>query len=368
MKKDNLSLYIHIPFCKAICHFCNFVTFANKAKFIPEYIEALVHEIKERSKKLRTIPIETIYFGGGTPSLLEPEKIEKILSTIKDNFTLIKKPEISIECNPESLDRHKVRIYKRLGINRISLGIQSFNKKTLFRVGRPHGSEEIQKALQAIILEKFKNFGTDFIIGLPYQTLSSFQQEVEKIIFLKPPHLSFYFLSFDTARINRFSADCPSEEEQIAMYHYLTKTLREKGYHHYEVSNYALPGYECKHNLRYWQQKDYLGLGLGAFSIIDNKTWRNTENLEEYLNNPLITREDFILDPETQRLEHIMLSLRTSQGINKKQYQTRFGDIENILTQAKEFIETGDLIEDVNTIHASEKGLLIVDTITKKLL
>lgn len=364
----SLSLYIHIPFCKAICHFCNFVTFANKAKFISEYVEALCREIEERAKNYQENEVETIYFGGGTPSLLQSEKIEKILRVIKNSFPITSRPEISIECNPESLDEKKVKNYTKMGVTRISLGIQSFDKKTLFRVGRPHDSIAIQKALLAIKNADFQNFGTDFIIGLPYQTLDSLKQEIEKILVFQPKHLSYYFLSYDTSRIDRFAGDCPSEEEQIKMYLYLTKTLKQKGYHHYEVSNYALPGYECKHNLRYWEQKDYLGVGLGAYSIIQNKTWRNTENLEEYLKNPLLVKEEFTLDQETQRLEYIMLRLRTSEGINKKYYQLRFGELDELLKKAADFIASKDVLENNQYLKISEKGFLITDTITKTLL
>lgn len=365
---NDLSLYIHIPFCKTICLYCNFLTFAHKNKWIPQYVDALITEIVKRSPNYKNRTIETIFFGGGTPSLIEPEYIQKILETIRKNYQLKKNPEISIECNPESVDEKRLKIYKAAGVNRISLGIQSFNKKTLFRVARPHNEKAIFKALKTIQNACIQNFGADFIIGLPYQTLQSFEQELKTILSYKPPHLSFYFLSYDTKKIDIFSADCPPEEEQIAIYHSLNKTLKNKDYRHYEVSNYALPGFECQHNLRYWQQKDYLGLGLGAHSIVNGLGYENEKNFEAYLQNPLAIYPIVQIDKELERLEYIMLRLRTAEGINKREYQKRFKNYNFLEKKAESYIETEHLIKDKTGLRANEKGFLIIDYITKNLL
>ncbi len=363
----DLSLYIHIPFCKTICLYCNFLTFAHKNRWIPQYIEALIKEIEARAKQYQNYQIETIYFGGGTPSLIEAIYIEEILQKIFTHFQLVKKPEISIECNPESIDTAKLTHYKKAGVTRFSLGIQSFNKKTLLRIARPHDHLTIYKALDAFKNAGIKNFGADFIMGLPYQTLESFKEELQTILSYKPPHLSFYFLSYDTKRIDIFKADCPGEELEIKMYEHLIKTLKHEGYNHYEVSNYAKPGFECQHNLRYWEQKDYLGLGLGAHSIIKNNMWENQSDFDAYLRDPLPTTNEMPIDPDLKRMEYIMLRLRTSQGIDLTQYKT-FGDEKSLLAKAKSFISTKHLHLKGDKLTATEKGYLVTDFLVKSLL
>lgn len=366
----DLSLYIHIPFCKTICLYCNFLTFAHKNKKIPEYVEAMIHEIQERGKSYKNYQLETIYFGGGTPSLIDSSYIEKILAAVIANFKIAKNPEISIECNPESINEAKLKHYQKVGISRFSLGIQSFNKNILRRIARPHDHLTIYKALEAIKKSDIKNFGADFIMGLPDQTLEQFKQELETILKYRPPHLSFYFLSYDTKKIDLFIKDCPNEETQIKMYEHLNKTLKKAGYIHYEVSNYALPGFESKHNQRYWEQKDYLGIGVGAHSIVNKKMWENSSDFEAYIVNPLPTCNEMEIDPELERMEFIMLSLRTNKGLDLKEYKKRFGnkESEKVLTQAETYIKSKHLVLIENKIIPTEKGFLILESITQKLI
>lgn len=363
----DLSLYFHIPFCKTICLYCNFLTFAHKNKFIGPYISALQKEIEIKAQNMNDYHIESIYFGGGTPSLIDAGHIENILVTVKKNFRVDTDVEITIECNPESLNLKKLEHYKNIGISRISLGAQSFDKKTLHRLARPHDEQAIFKALEAIRQSGLKNYGADFIIGLPYQTVQNFQTHLARTLNLDIPHLSFYFLSYDTNRIDIFKADCPSEEKQLDMYEHLIKGLRKAGYLHYEVSNYAKPGFECRHNLRYWQQKEYLGLGLGAHSYINQTCIENETNFDNYLKNPVQIHEEIKIDEELQKLDYIMLQLRTSRGINKKNYEKRFDDYEKLLEKAQSYITSGDLKKDSKGLFASEKGFLILDKITRDL-
>ncbi len=371
---QDLSLYIHIPFCKTICLYCNFLTFAHKNKWIPDYIDAVCKEIEDYSKqygkktasnKARTI--KTIYFGGGTPSLVDSKLIQQILKTIRKNFQLAKNLEISIECNPESVTTEKLKDYLKMGINRISLGIQTFDQKALFRIARPHNKEMIFSALEKIKNAKIKNFGADFIIGLPNQTLQTFKEEVSTILKYKPAHLSYYFLSYDTKKIDLFIKDCPGDEKQIEMYNYLIRTLKRHSYKHYEVSNYALPGFECLHNQRYWQQKDYFGFGLGAHSIVDGKMWENQSNFENYLKNPTQIENVMAFDPDLKRMEYIMLSLRTIEGLDLKKYE-KMGDVKELLNNAQTFISSKHLHKKAHKLKATAKGLLILETITQKLI
>jgi putative oxygen-independent coproporphyrinogen III oxidase len=363
----DLSLYIHIPFCRTICVYCGFLTYANKEKRIDAYIGALLDEISAKSRKYQKRKVVSVYFGGGTPSLLEAEKIDEILSTIRKRFKVAKNAEITIECNPESVSTDKLRCYRKTDINRISLGVQSLESKTLWRVARPHTKDDVVKGLKAIIKEGFTDFGTDLIMGLPFQTLASFKKDVLEILSFRPPHLSFYFLSHDTKKIDLIVKDCPPEEVQVKMYKWLINKLKKEGYNHYEVSNYAQPGFECRHNLRYWQQREYLGLGLGAHSFIGDTCIVNEETLEKYINDPLRIADKVVLDPELKRLDYIMLNLRTTYGLNLADYEKRFGSGRKILKKAKPYLKSKMLTKKSDSLAATDKGFLFIDGITKEL-
>lgn len=368
--KKTLGLYLHIPFCKTICVYCAFLTFANKNRWIPEYIEALKVEIREKSKQFPNYQIESIYFGGGTPSLIEAELITEILKEIRQNFTLAKNVEISLEANPESLTAEKLHIYNESGIKRISLGVQSLNPKTLWKVARPHNEKATLKALELLKSTHWENFGCDLIMGLPYQTLTEFKKHLKIILSYHPAHLSAYFLSYDTKRIDTFIADSPNEDEQIKMYQYLVKKLRVEGFDHYEVSNYARPGFQCQHNLRYWNQEEYLGLGLGAHSYINKTVSENTRNFEAYLKNPLLLEDSYPLDTDTERMDFIMLNLRKAEGLDLKKYSDKYGEIsaQEIIKKAQPYSKSKHLNLTTKNIQPTNKGFLIVDKITRDLL
>lgn len=363
MKK--LSLYIHIPFCKAKCHYCAFTSFTNKQDWIVPYIEKLLIEIREKAQSADNYKIDTIYIGGGTPSLINSDYIEQILDTIKSHYSLVTKPEITIENNPESLTNKKLEHYLRIGINRFSVGCQSLNDIILKSIGRIHTKKEIIKVINLFRKYKVDNFSLDFIMGLPFQTLQSFRKELNQILGFNAPHLSFYFLSLDTKRIEKFIDDCPSEDEQIKIYNHLTKELAIKGYHHYEVSNYAKPEYECRHNLRYWEQEKYLGLGVSAHSYLNGKIFYNSSNLQSYIQDPLTPYESFKLEKDIKLMDKIMLNLRTSKGLNLNNL-SRIKK-HTILENANSYIQSKHLHYENNIISTTEKGYLILNKITQDL-
>lgn len=369
MPMKTLGLYIHIPFCKTICVYCNFLTFANKQRWIPRYIEALKEEITQKSSHFQGYIIETIYFGGGTPSLIKAEQIDELLQSIGKNFQISKSVEISIECNPESLDLEKINQYKKSGISRISLGVQSLNPKTLWKVARPHDEKAALLALDLLKTSKWKNFGCDLIMGLPYQTLEEFKEHLEVLLSYNPSHLSAYFLSYDTKRIDTFIKDSPNEEAQVEMYWHLQNRLKKAKFKHYEVSNYARKGFESKHNLRYWHQQEYLGLGLGAHSYYDHKVTENTRKFDLYLKNPIELEDSYALDQDTQAMDYIMLSLRQSEGIDLNLFEKRYGSEKKseLLKQSSKYL--GEYLKISKTrIAATDKGFLILDKITKDLI
>ena len=364
----DLSIYIHIPFCKTICVYCGFLTFANKGKLIPDYLEALHREIVGKAEGFRKRRTVSIYFGGGTPSLLTSDQVNGILDLVRKNFDITNTAEITLECNPESIDPEKLRAYKKAGVNRISLGVQSLDRKCLWRVARSHDEKTALEAVDTIKHSRIRNFGLDFIIGLPYQNLTSFKKELKQILEYKPPHLSYYFLSPDTKKIDLIKADCPSEEEQLKMYKHLTMTLEKTGYIHYEVSNYALPGFECRHNLRYWNQLEYLGLGLGAHSYYDRQCTENENDFGKYLQNPLKIADRFPIDDELDQLEYVMLQLRTRKGLDLEIYKKKNGDPVALLKRAKKYLQKGLLKFDGKRLSPGDKGFLIIDSITNDLI
>jgi len=363
----DLSLYIHIPFCKSRCAYCGFITFAEKDCMINNYIHSLIAEIRERAKDHKEYTIVSIYFGGGTPSHPSADIIVKILKTIKENFKVTKNAEITIESNPESLNEEKIIQYKEAGFNRLSIGIQSLNNKTLKCIGRTHNKTT---AVKAIIAAKkhFKNYSLDFIIGLPYQNITNFTKQLNEIVLYNPSHLSFYFLSPDNDKIKSFIKDCPTEEQQIKIYELLTKRLKKEGYKHYEVSNYAKPGHQCRHNLRYWEQKEYLGLGLAAHSFINDTVHENEKSLNKYIKKPLARDSALHLDSELKKMDYVMMCLRTNRGINKSEFRKKFGNINQLLQNAEPYIESKKLINNSTNIRISQKGVLILDKIIDDLI
>lgn len=367
---QDLGLYIHIPFCKTICVYCAFSTFANKAAQIDIYIDTLIKEIEAKSHNFPQHAIKTIYFGGGTPSILENNQLQKLLETIPKHFDTASLEAIEIECNPESLTKEKIHAYQKLGITRISVGIQTLHDKSLWKIARPHNAEIALQALGNLNTAGFSNFGCDLIIGLPYQTLRSFQSEVKKILSFNPAHLSTYFLSLDTPKINTFIADSPSEKEQIAMYEWADKYLTQQEFTHYEVSNFARSGYESKHNMRYWNRKEYLGLGLSAHSFTDDQVSENQDSFVKYLTDPLSPKEKFSLSGDLAVSDTIMLSLRQKTGINLKNISQIYGDkiAGRILESSKPYLQTGQLTQYEHRIRPTLKGWLIIDKITRDLL
>ncbi len=365
-----LGLYIHLPFCKTICAYCAFPAFANKQAQISEYANALIREITTKGARYRKYQVDSIYFGGGTPSLPEPAVIEQILSAIKAVFVINKGCEISLEANPESLSAAKIDEYRRMGINRLSVGIQCLDNQALWKLARPHTAEIALQALKILNESGWKNFGCDLIIGLPYQTLASFKKNLQTITRYHPAHISTYFLSYDTPKIDSFIQESPGEDEQIAMYQYANKYLTQKGFKHYEVSNYALLNFECHHNLKYWNRQEYLGLGLGAHSFIGDQVSENQDNFEKYLSNPLSPKEQFKLKGELATADYIMLALRKKTGINLREFTRAFGSDSKseILKNSENYLKSEHLTRSATNLSATLKGWLILDKITRDLI
>lgn len=337
--RENIGIYIHIPFCKKKCFYCDFVSYENKENLIQEYIDAVCLEILQNAEILSEYNISTIYFGGGTPSLIKVEYIEKILNTLKLFVTDEKEiKEITIEINPNSASLDKLEKYYNLGINRLSIGLQSTHDKILRNIGRLHTFNDFKEVLKNANAVGFKNISVDLIYPLPGLNLSGFKETLNSMIKLKDEfnikHISVYNLEVhENTRLDfllkeGFVSLC-NEDEEYKMREELNKRLQDNGFVKYEISNYAYPGFESKHNLCYWNQEKYIGFGVNASSFFNLKRYRNTSNIDKYIdgikNNKNIVVETEELDKLSLMKEYIILKLRLSKGIEISEFKQKFG-------------------------------------------
>lgn len=337
--RENIGIYIHIPFCKKKCFYCDFVSYENKENLIQEYIDAVCLEILQNAEILSEYNISTIYFGGGTPSLIKAEYIEKILNTLKLFVTDEKEiKEITIEINPNSASLDKLEKYYNLGINRLSIGLQSTHDKILRNIGRLHTFNDFKEVLKNANAVGFKNISVDLIYPLPGLNLSGFKETLNSVIKLKDEfnikHISVYNLEVhENTRLDfllkeGFVSLC-NEDEEYKMREELNKRLQDNGFVKYEISNYAYPGFESKHNLCYWNQEKYIGFGVNASSFFNLKRYRKTSNIDKYIdgikNNKNIVVETEELDKLSLMKEYIILKLRLSKGIEISEFKQKFG-------------------------------------------
>jgi len=281
-----LGIYIHIPFCKKKCYYCDFISFAGKEEIFKSYVEAVVKEIENAN--LRKYNIKTVYIGGGTPSILDSKEIEKILYKIKPNIS--EDVEITIEVNPGTVNEEKLKDYISFGINRISIGLQSTENRLLEQIGRIHSYEEFLKTYNLAKKVGFKNTNVDLMLGLPNQSLEDIKKSLREIISLAPNHISIYSLILEEGTkleemIKNNELQMIDEELERKMYWETKKILEEKGYKHYEISNFAKSGFESRHNLDCWHQKEYLGFGVAAHSYIEGIRYSNIEDIPKYIDN-----------------------------------------------------------------------------------
>ncbi len=363
-----LGIYVHIPFCKSKCSYCDFTSFANKEKIIEKYIECLKKEIK--NKESNNCIIDTIYIGGGTPSFIESKYIKEIVETIKSKFKIKQEAEITIEINPGTVNEEKLKDYKKTGINRISIGLQSTNNKILKQIGRIHTYEEFLNTYNLAKKVGFKNINVDLMLALPSQTLEELEDSVQKVIKLEPKHISVYSLIIEEGTkmqqlVDSKKIQLPSDELERKMYWNIKNKLEENGYIHYEISNFSKKGFESKHNTNCWNQKEYLGLGLSAHSYINNERFCNTSNIEEYIKN--VENNNFkgniqiceIQNEEEKKKEYMLLALRKLEGVDIGEFKNKFVDNPIYLYRKElEKLVNEDLIEiDLNNIKLTNKGL-----------
>ncbi len=334
------SAYIHVPFCVRKCAYCDFLSFPSCLDRIGEYVDAVCKEIKLAPKWFEEEKehLQTIYFGGGTPSLLSPEQLKKILDTLRDVFGITDTCEITLEANPGTIDEKKLAGFREAGINRLSIGIQSLDDSVLQTLGRIHDSGAAKKAILDAKSAGFTNISCDMMLGIPGQTMDNVKDTLDFFLENDIPHISLYSLILEegTPMYARYNGDIEkyvTQEEDRAMYHLVTSTLKENGFIHYEISNMARPGYESRHNSMYWRAEPYFAFGAGAHYYLGNERGRHAETLDEYIcalheenakkEDVLITEE--ILSPEDRMKEYMMLGFRTRTGVGEEAFRERFG-------------------------------------------
>ncbi len=360
-----LGIYVHIPFCKRKCAYCDFISFSGKARLIEKYVEALKREINKCKISKEDYMVKTIYFGGGTPSFIESKYIVEILEAIKEKFNISKNAEITIEINPGTVTEEKLKDYYEVGINRISFGLQSTNSQLLKLVGRIHSYSSFLEGYNLARKTGFKNINVDLMIGLPVQTLKDVQKDLSRIIELNPEHVSVYSLIVEEGtrieeKIKNKELYLPSEKLERKMYWEVKKELEEAGYIHYEISNFAKAGYESKHNLSCWNQEEYLGFGLAAHSYFNNVRYSNTDDFEEYFDWPENSKiiHERQTDEDKQK-EFMLLGLRKIEGVAISDFKNKF--IENPIYLYRETLNklvTQGLIEvDIDSIKLTNRGI-----------
>lgn len=350
--KRPLGLYLHFPFCVRKCRYCDFLSFPSGEAGREIYLERLKEEIKARGAIYQDYNIETLFIGGGTPSLMTGQQLTELLDTVRASFHVSPVGEWTMECNPGTTDAETLRIYRNAGINRLSFGLQSMNDEELKYLGRIHTAKQFAENYQAARRVGFENINIDLMSALPGQTTASWLDTLNKAAAFEPEHLSAYSLIIEEetpfwdlygddrsgeADVDGIIADggagqqgkaailtLPDEDSERQMYHLTKRILAEKGYERYEISNYTRKGFECRHNLIYWQRKDYLGLGLGAASMVGNRRFSNVSDMTSYMHDWSYCQEE-ILDRKAQIEETMFLGLRCTAGVSDRMFTEKFG-------------------------------------------
>ncbi len=379
MNTKNVGLYIHIPFCKQKCQYCDFKSYAGKEKLIDTYIRWLEFELKGVGEGNRLdyennlddlAVVKSIYIGGGTPSFIDGKYIEEILSIANEYYTVDDNAEITIEVNPGTVDKDKFETYLRSGINRISIGLQSTHDRLLKELGRIHTYQDFLNTYNLARSVGFKNINVDLMLGLPNQSLQDLEESLKEIIKLNPEHISVYSLIIEEGtpfndKLEMNEITLPDDELERKMYWVTKKELENAGYVHYEISNFAKPGFESKHNLSCWNQKEYIGIGVAAHSYTNNVRYSNIDSVEEYIKNYEEDNEtdNFVFHEKQNKIskmkEFMMLGLRKIQGIRIQDFKNKFGENPIYLYRKElEKLVNEELLEiDGDIIKLTNKGI-----------
>lgn len=369
-----MEIYVHIPFCIKKCDYCDFLSGPSGASEQAAYVQALLGEISAVTEgKGRSV--SSVFIGGGTPSVLDENFIGEILEAVKTKFFLQKDAEITIEVNPGTADRKKLQAYRKYGINRLSIGLQSPDDRELKILGRIHDYEQFLETYHSAREAGFDNINIDLMSAVPDQTYEGWIQNLHTVARLKPEHISAYSLIIEEGTpFAMRKLNLPDEDTEYQMYEATAQILKEYGFEQYEISNYAKKGRECRHNTGYWIRQDYLGLGLGAASLYGSERFANTADRKKYQENSthpeLIREKEPTLTREDEMAEFMFLGLRMTRGIEKAEFQNRFGcSVEEIYGEVLEKYESmGFLQEEDGRIFLSRKGIHVSNTVMAEFL
>ena len=366
----DIGLYIHIPFCKKKCYYCDFISYSNKNNLIEKYIDTLIQEYHSYNMD-SNYRIKTIYIGGGTPSFIHSKYIKKILERINTKNA----EEITLEVNPGTVTREKLQDYYKIGINRLSIGLQSTDDKILESIGRIHNYTEFLETYNMARKCGFRNINIDLMLALPEQTIDVLNESLKKVIKLKPEHISLYSLILEEGtilneKVNNKEFILPTDEEERKMYWDTKQILEKNGYIHYEISNFAKKGYESKHNMDCWKQKEYIGLGASAHSYLDGKRYSNQNSIEEYVNDYSNKEIHEIQDKITKEKEYMILGLRKLKGINISEFKSKFQEnpIYIFRKELDKLSKLGLIEIDLNNIKLTNKGLDLANIVWKEFI
>ncbi len=381
-----LELYVHIPFCIRKCAYCDFLSVPADEALRQVYVDALIQEMTGYKKCCRGYSISSVFMGGGTPSILSPKQIRVIFSTLRDSFRIASDAEITLEANPGTVTEEKVLAWKEAGVNRLSIGLQSTRDEELLMLGRIHDYQQFLDTWKLVRQAGMKNVNIDLISAIPGQTLESWRDTLRKTVELAPEHLSVYSLIIEegtpfyerygeTALTeNAFDPPLPDEETERLMYEETEAILQEYGYDRYEISNYAKPGYECRHNIGYWQRKEYLGIGLGASSLIKKTRFRHISDLQKYVTSAgdvlQICEEKELLTVQDEMEEFMFLGLRMMCGVRKSEFFRMFGiRLEEIFEKPLNRMEKNNLLEiNGDVIRLTKRGIDISNYVFEQFL
>lgn len=384
-KRRELELYLHIPFCVKKCAYCDFLSAPADEEKKQEYVDTLVKEIEGYKHTYQNYYVTTIFVGGGTPSILTPVQMEGIFSALRKCFEIDREAEITIEVNPGTVTEKKADVWRNVGINRISIGLQSANDEELQMLGRIHTYRQFLDTYSLLREKGFTNMNVDLISAIPGQTVESWRKTLCAVAELQPEHISAYSLIIEegtpfyewygeSAKNQKVRLELPDEEIERLIYEDTEKLLQKYGYQRYEISNYAKKGYECKHNEGYWKRTEYLGIGLGASSLIGKQRFRNLSQYEEYTDavwNQKELHEDYEKLEQADEIEEFMfLGLRMTEGISRKEFKECFGnELEKVYgQQLRNLKKDGLLVYENERVRLTKRGIDISNYVFEQFL
>lgn len=374
MQKKPTSAYVHIPFCTQICYYCDFSKVFIKNQPVDSYLEHLLEEF--RSYDIQKL--STLYIGGGTPTALSAPQLEVLLDGLTKNLDLSSLEELTIEANPGDLDADKIAVLKNSAVNRVSLGVQTFDDKMLKKIGRSHLEKDIYENIDRLKLAGFDNISIDLIYALPGQTMEQVKDNVAKAIGLDIPHMSLYSLILENHtvfmnRMRRGKLPLPKEELEAEMFEYIIAELERSGFEHYEISNFSKPGFESRHNLMYWDNAEYYGIGAGASGYVNGVRYKNHGPIRHYLNaveegNARITEEH--LSQKEQMEEEMFLGLRKKSGVSIARFEEKFGrSFDGLYGEiVKDLVQQGLMQIEGDRVRMTKRGLFLGDTVAERFI